>query len=163
MNFPSHARAAHCRGELPSEPLLDDGMGFSLVPWKPVIEQRAQPANPTAARRDARLFLALLGKQRSARFDQPPRVLQFLLQQLGIRQHHPVIRCHDLGRQAFQCVPRQGVSLVCAQDQAHGRVLVGKRPGIMRSSLERANRISLLALHRSRTHPLGAVSDQILT
>src|SRR3546814_10403519 len=37
----------------------------------------AQPANPTAARRDARLFLALLGAKRSVRFDQPPGVLQF--------------------------------------------------------------------------------------
>src|SRR3546814_18355958 len=56
----------------------------------------AQPANPTAARRDARLFLALLGAKRSVRFDPPPGVLQFLLQHFGIRQHHLVVRSHHL-------------------------------------------------------------------
>ncbi|AEO48656.1 hypothetical protein F11_10960 [Rhodospirillum rubrum F11] len=49
-------------------------------------EARAQSVNPTAARRDSRLFLALLGAKRSVRFDLPPCVLQCLLQYFGIER-----------------------------------------------------------------------------
>lgn len=53
------------------------------------------------------------------------------MQQLGIRQHRPVVGCHHLGRQAIQRIPRQGMAFVGAQDQAHWRVLIWVGPMLL--------------------------------
>jgi hypothetical protein len=43
--------------------MLDDGMGFSLVPWRPVIEQRLGP-QIAATVRGGRVYREI-GRQRS--------------------------------------------------------------------------------------------------
>ncbi len=42
------------------------------------------------------------------------------------------LRRHDLAGQSFQSIPRQSMAFVNAQDQAHRRVLVVKRPVLLR-------------------------------
>lgn len=75
-------------------------------------------------RRDTPLSFARL----NARLQHAPRTLQLLLQQLGIRQHGSIVRRHDRGGQALQRIPREGVSLVDAEDQAHGRIFIMECP-----------------------------------
>jgi len=41
--------------------MLDDGMGFSLVPWKPVIEQRLRQQYRAPKYRSLHAFFDLIG------------------------------------------------------------------------------------------------------